>query len=106
MLLDSSKEPEIESYKNSELTRTPEPRVVTLTPASLRLLKSIGALNRCDHRFVTPFYDMLVYEQAGSSYFRINNRKNRSASQLVQLQEQFLNKFLYSDEQKDVYEEY
>jgi hypothetical protein len=55
---------------------------------------------------VTPFYDMLVYEQAGSSYFRINNRKNRSASQLVQLQEQFLNKFLYSDEQKDVYEEY
>jgi 2-polyprenyl-6-methoxyphenol hydroxylase-like FAD-dependent oxidoreductase len=54
--------------------RVPEPRVVTLSPASLRLLKSVGALQKCNHRYITPFTDMLVYEQAGSAYMRFNNK--------------------------------
>ena len=62
LLLDNTRLPEISSYSDSEITRTPEPRVVTLSPASLRLLKSIDALQACDHRFITPFFDMLVYE--------------------------------------------
>ena len=44
IMLDSSKAPEISSYKESAISRVPEPRVVTLSPASLRLLKSINAL--------------------------------------------------------------
>jgi len=106
MLLDSSRAPELETYSKSELARVPEPRVVTLNPASLRLLKSIGALNKCDHRFITPFYDMLVYEQAGESYFRINSKTNREQSPLVKLQETLLNTFVFDDERKNVYEEY
>ena len=98
LLLDSSKEPEMASYSESNIDRTPEPRVVTLTPSSLRLLKSVGALNRCDHRFITPFYDMLVYEQAGNSYFKINNRQNRAGSPLVKLQEMIMNNFILNDD--------
>jgi len=44
MILDSSKAPELASYKESPLSRAPEPRVVTLSPASLRMLKSINVL--------------------------------------------------------------
>ena len=73
MLLDSSKAPELSHYKESPISREPEPRVVTLSPASLRLLKSINVLQTCDNRFITPFYDMLVYEAAGNSYMRFNN---------------------------------
>ena len=77
MLLDSSKAPELKDYSSSQLTRAPEPRVVTLSPASIRLLKSINVLQTCDNRFITPFYDMLVYEAAGDSYMRFNNKKHR-----------------------------
>ena len=44
VLLDSSKAPELSTYSSSALTRAPEPRVVTLSPASIRLLKSINVL--------------------------------------------------------------
>ena len=44
MLLDSSKAPALEQYSSSAITRSPEPRVVTLSPASIRLLKSINVL--------------------------------------------------------------
>ena len=74
LLLDSSKAPQITDYTDAKLSRQPEPRVVTLSPASLRLLKSINVLQTCDNRFITPFYDMLVYEAAGSSYMRFNNK--------------------------------
>ena len=83
MLLDSSTVPTIGHYSDSELSRVPEPRVVTLSPASIRLLKSINALQTCDNRFITPFYDMLVYESAGDSYMRFNNKKHRQNSPFV-----------------------
>ena len=103
MLLDSSKAPEIQSYKDGSMSRVPEPRVVTLSPASLRLLKSINALQTCDNRYITPFYDMLVYEAAGSSYMRFNNNKHRQNSPLVQLQETLLKTFAFDEHRKDVH---
>jgi len=42
VLIDPSKLPSMETY-NKE-ARVPEPRVVTLSPGSLRLLKSVGSL--------------------------------------------------------------
>lgn len=71
VLVDPSSLPDIKTYQAAE--RIPEPRVVTLSPVSLRLLRSIGALECCNHAYVTPFTDMLVYEQAGSAYMRFNN---------------------------------
>ena len=43
VLLDDTKLPQMASYKG-EAPRVPEPRVITLTPNSVRFLKSIGAL--------------------------------------------------------------
>ena len=70
ILLDSSKLPRMSSYREPEDTtdipsRIPEPRVVTLSPNSLKLLKSLGIMDTVEHKCVTPFYDMLVYEQIG-----------------------------------------
>ena len=63
VMLDGSKLPSLDNYNQDD--RVPEPRVVTLSPASLRLLKSIDVLQNCNHKYITPFYDMLVYEQSG-----------------------------------------
>lgn len=106
VLLDSSKLPKLADYKQSSMSRAPEPRVVTLSPASLRLLKSIDVLQTCDNRFITPFYDMLVYEAAGSSYMRFNNQKHRQNSPLVMFQEALLKTFAFDDHRSDVHEEY
>jgi len=37
--------PKIDAYKKSTQERVPEPRVVTLSPSSVRLLRSIGAFD-------------------------------------------------------------
>ena len=76
LLIDSSKLPSLSSYdSNLHPDRKPEPRVVTLTPSSLNMLDSMGVLQRCDHKFITPFSDMIVYEEAGSAYMHFNNEK-------------------------------
>ena len=49
---------------------------------------------------------MLVYEAAGNSYMRFNNRKHRQESPLVQLQETLMSTFLFDEQRKDVHDEY
>ena len=74
LLIDSSRLPELSSYDSEKHPdRKPEPRVVTLTPSSINMLNSMGVLQRCDHSFITPFSDMIVYEEAGSAYMHFNN---------------------------------
>lgn len=63
--------------------RIPEPRVVTLSPNSLRLLKSLGIMDILEDKCVTPFKDMLVYESIGKSYMRFNNNVHREKSVFV-----------------------
>jgi 2-polyprenyl-6-methoxyphenol hydroxylase-like FAD-dependent oxidoreductase len=97
VIIDSSPSlPDINTYRNSGLDRVPEPRVVTLSPSSLRLLRSIGAFDEigCDQRFVTPFKEMLVYEQAGSGYMRFNCKEPTESSMLVKIQDSVLNSLL------------
>ena len=60
-LLDHTKLPDIKTY-NQSFDRIPDPRVITLSPNSLRFLRSINVLQLCNHKFVTPFSEMLVYE--------------------------------------------
>lgn len=107
MMLDSSpKLPQLETYKQSDPNRVPEPRVVTLSPSSIRLLRSIGILDAssgCDQRFITSFQDMLVYEQAGSAYMRFNSKLQRE-SWLVQMQEH-LQSLVLSKDKIDQFEE-
>jgi len=65
--------------------RVPEPRVVTLSPSSLRLLRSLGVMNIAEGRCVTPFHDMIVYEQSGNSSMRFNHKSHLDSCRLVQL---------------------
>lgn len=67
MMIDNSKLPTMETYrlKNSDNKihqRIPEPRVVTLSPQSLRLLESIGIMEIAEKKYITNFFDMIVYE--------------------------------------------
>jgi len=70
IILDPTQLPDIATYRKE--SRFPEPRVVTLNPSSLRLLKSCGALQTCNHKYITPFNSMLVYEEAGSAYMKFS----------------------------------
>ena len=94
LLVDPSRLPQMSTY--NEPNRMPEPRVVTLSPASLRLLKSVDALQACNHQYITPFTDMLVYEQAGSAYMSFNNKHD---SPLVQAQKSLMNLWMSPDAQ-------
>ena len=47
--------------------------MVTLSPSSLGLLKSVGALDLMNHHYITPFTDMLVNEEHGHSYIKFSN---------------------------------
>ena len=96
LLLDSSKLPQLETYKSNQ-DRQPEPRVVTLSPSSLRMLRSLDVLQRCNHECITPFQDMIVYEEAGSSYMRFNNQKHSERSILVQMEKQLINTLFNED---------
>lgn len=49
---------------------------------------------------------MLVYEAAGNSYMRFNNRKHRQDSPLVQLQETLLKQFAFDAHRSDIHDEY
>ena len=71
VLLDHTKLPQLSNYTKDE-ARIPEPRVITLTPNSLRFLNSIGALQLCNHKNVTPFNEMLVYEELGRSFMKFD----------------------------------
>jgi len=92
MMIDNSKLPSMSTYKiknsNNEVEqnrRIPEPRVVTLSPQSLRLISSLGIMEIAEKSFITNFYDMIVYEQVGRSFMRFNNILHKKNSQLVNI---------------------
>lgn len=104
-LLDHTKLPDYKTYNPTDgqsENRVPEPRVITLSPNSLRFLRSIGVLQLCNHRCVTPFNEMLVYEEVGKSYmkFDLNYQKNCT---FVKTQEYILNNFIFNEKQKKAY---
>ena len=101
MIVDPSRLPQMSTYDKSD--RVPEPRVVTLSPASLRLLRSCGALDICNQEYVQPFKSMLVYEQAGNAYMHFDPTA-KSRSKLVQLQDELVNRFA-DENTKDKIEE-
>lgn len=79
-------------------SRIPEPRVVTLSPNSVRLLTSLGVMDIAEKRCITPFHDMIVYEEVGKSYMRFNNSHHRDKSTLVKLEEDAIKKYAFNDE--------
>lgn len=60
--------------------RIPDMRVVSLTPASIRFLKSIGAWDFVDERLVRYVKGMQVYENKGSSFINMHVSDNQSVS--------------------------
>ena len=98
ILLDSSRLPSMEEYRvksDSEIIcqRVPEPRVVTLSPSSMRLLRSMGIINIAEGKCITPFHSMIVYEQSGSSSLKFNNTANKNSG-MVKIQEQLIKQYL------------
>lgn len=79
--------------------------MVTLSPNSLRLLRSMNIMETIEQKCMTPFYDMLVYEQVGQSYMRFNNAKHKQSSKLVQLQEQAMSTFLFDTQSQTAFNE-
>jgi len=105
VLLESGNQPDLTNYSSNEDTdRTPDAKVITLSPNSLRFLRSVGALQASNHQFLTPFTDMIVYEQSGSSYLRFSSDA-RQRSHIVQMQEQFLNGYVFDQKQKEKFDE-
>lgn len=95
-MLDHTKLPSMKQYESVE--RVPEPRVITLTPNSIRFLNSIGALQLCNQQAVTPFKEMLVYEEVGHGFMRFDLEKQKQESQLVKAQEYLMKQFIFNEE--------
>ena len=66
--------------------RIPAPRVVTLNPASLRMLRALGVMEHVESRCVTPFENMIIYEQVGKAAMNFNFKEHKT-SPLVKLEE-------------------
>ena len=79
--MEQGKIPEMSKFKTTD--RVPNPRVITLSPSSLRLLGSVGALEIMNRQCITPFERMYVNEKYGSSYLAFS--KEDSNSPLAQL---------------------
>lgn len=94
-MLDHTKLPSITSYQADN--RIPEPRVITLSPNSLRFLNSIGALQLCNTHYVTPFHHMLVYEEAGHAYMKFDLKAQKEKCQFVKSQEYLMNQFVFNE---------
>ena len=73
VLLEQANVPNLKDFTQSPLDRTPNPRVITLSPGSLSLLSSVGALEKMNHRYITPFKSMLVNENFGHSYIKFSH---------------------------------
>lgn len=56
--------------------KTADQRVVTLTPSSIRFLKSLGVWDKLDLSRVVPFYSLQVWESTGGNHFIIDNKNN------------------------------
>jgi len=72
IMLDHQPLPDMGTYDKPN--RSPEPRVVTLSPNSLRMLASLGVMDIANAKYVTPFFDMVVTEEVGSSRLHFNSK--------------------------------
>ena len=54
-------------------TKVSDQRIVTLTPGSIRFLKSLQVWDKLDLNRVVPFYSMQVWESLGGSHFVVEN---------------------------------
>ena len=78
VIIDNSKIPSLDPYQekkdqnNEQICKIPDNRVVTVTPQAVRFFRSIGALQLCNHRYVTPYHEMLVFEELGKSYMKFD----------------------------------
>jgi hypothetical protein len=102
-MLDHTKLPSINTYQAEN--RIPEPRVITLSPNSLRFLNSIGALQLCNQHYLTPFNHMLVYEEAGRGYMKFDLKAQKEKCQFVKSQEYLMNQFVFNEAQKRAFKE-
>ena len=78
--------------------RIPEPRVVTLSPSSTKFFESLKITDHMEMACVTPFDDMVVYEQVGQSYIHFNSKTHRNQSRAVRAQEKFMKNMMDTQE--------
>jgi ubiquinone biosynthesis monooxygenase Coq6 len=58
--------------------RLPDPRVISLTPASIKFFRSIGLWEKLDERLIKYINSMQIWENKGSSYINMNSKDSES----------------------------
>lgn len=74
LLLDAQKFDSTQEFLQKS-NKISDQRVVTLTPGSIRFLKSLGVWPKLDMNRVVPFYSMQVWESNGTNHFIIDNNQ-------------------------------
>lgn len=74
-------EPRASNFKYTS-NRIPDLRIVTLTPSSVRFLKSIDVWSTLDKQLIKEIKHMQIYESLGSSYVHLDSSDLKSLSSL------------------------
>ena len=74
------RQPELYSYSPKRL---PDARVVSLSPASIRFLKSIGMWDKLDQRLIKYIKAMQVWESKGSSHLYMESKENTAIKSVL-----------------------
>ena len=83
LLLDKSPAPNLRDYFSET---TPDHRVITLTPGSIRFLKSLQMWDNLNPSRVTPFSRMQVWEENGSNFFSLEDPERSELGQVIEVQ--------------------
>jgi ubiquinone biosynthesis UbiH/UbiF/VisC/COQ6 family hydroxylase len=83
LLLDKSPTPNVSEYFRES---TPDHRVITLTPGSVRFLKSLKIWEHLNPRRVTSFNKMQVWEENGSNFFSLEDPGHSELGQVIEVQ--------------------
>jgi ubiquinone biosynthesis UbiH/UbiF/VisC/COQ6 family hydroxylase len=82
IIIDNQPQTLNDSHFKYSADRIPDLRVVTLTPSSVRFLKSINHWNMLDKKLIKDIKHMQIYESIGSSYMHIDNSDIKSLAVL------------------------
>ena len=93
VLLKQSKIPKLDDYINSDQKRKPDPKIITITFSTLKMLHSLGVLDRMNHLLISPYRKMFVNESFGKSCLSFEDDIIDN-NLLAQVQQSFYDSFI------------
>ena len=93
VLLKQNKIPKLEEFCISDKTKTPESKVITITFSTLKLLHSLGVLDKMNHLLITPYRKMFVNESFGRGCLSFED-DILDNNLLAQVQQSFYDSFI------------